>query len=391
MNKPKLCITTPEFPPQQWGGLARTVERVARHAGNMGIEVHVACLTIDPEGVVVLDENRTTEEMGGLLVHHLTVGKEEMTDPEREIWDCPHTLTLQMMYQSLEMLHKDEKFDCFHSFFLYPVGYVTGLLAKRYKTSCIATVVGNDVKKYIFSPEKVAVCRSGLENADRVVGLSRDLIEMADTLSPVRQKSKVIYNSVEIPEQEWIDRSDGESFRVGCAAIFKYAKGLPYLFKAVALMRSRAPLVLELCGELRKSEKSVYEHIVAKTGIEDLVVLREPLPHDEINEWLQGLDVFVLPSVSEGCPNILMEALACGAPCIATKTGANEDLIEHRVSGLIVPWGNSAALADALGELIGNGDLRRRLGSAGRLRMRRFSPEKERQDWETIYREFMVF
>ena len=314
-----------------------------------------------------------------------------MTDHEREIWDCPHTLTLQMMYQSLEMLHQDEKFDCFHSFFLYPVGYVTGLLAKRYRKPCIATIVGNDVKKYIFSPEKVAVCGSGLNNADRVVGLSRDLIDMADALSPVRQKSKVIYNSVEIPKQEWIDRSDGKSFRVGCAAIFKYAKGLPYLFKAVALIRSRARLVLELCGELRKSEKPVYEHMGAKTGIEDLVVLGEPLPHDKIDEWLRSLDVFVLPSVTEGCPNILMEALACGVPCIATRTGANEELIEDRVSGLIVPWGNSAALADALGELIGNSDLRRRLGSTGRLGMRRFSPEKERDDWESVYRELMVF
>jgi L-malate glycosyltransferase len=391
MNKQKLCITTPEFPPQQWGGLARTVERVAGHARNMGLEAHVACFTIDPEGVVLLDENRKTEEVDGIFVHHLTVGKERMADVEREIWDCPHTLTLQMMYQSLEIIHQEEKFDCFHSFFLYPVGYVTGLLAKRYKTPCIATIVGNDVKKYIFSPEKTAVCRSGLENADLVVGLSRDLIEMADALSPVRQKSKVIYNSVEIPEQEWIDRSDGESFRVGCAAIFKYAKGLPYLFKAVALMRSRARLVLELCGELRKSEKPVYKHMLAETGIEDLVVLREPLPHDEITEWLLSLDVFVLPSVSEGCPNILMEALACGAPCIATRTGANEELIEDRVSGLIVPWGDSAALAGALGELIGNDDLRQRLGSAGRLRMRRFSPEKERQDWEGVYKGFMGF
>jgi glycosyltransferase involved in cell wall biosynthesis len=367
------------------------VERVARHARNMGLEVHVACFTVDPEGVVLLDENRVTEEIKGIFVRHLTVGKEKMTEPEREMWDCPHTLTLQMMYQSLEMLHQEENFDCFHSFFLYPVGYVTGLLAKRYEKPCIATIVGNDVKKYIFSPEKVEVCRSGLENADRVVGLSRDLIEMADALSSVRQKSKVIYNSVEIPEQQWIDRSDGESFRVGCAAIFKYAKGLPYLFKAVALMRSRARLVLELCGELRKTEKPVYEHMVAKTGIEDLVVLREPLPHDEINEWLRSIDAFVLPSVSEGCPNILMEALACGAPCIATRTGANEELIEDRVSGLIVPWGNSAALADALGELIGDGDLRRRLGSAGRLGMRRFSPEKEREDWESVYRELMAF
>ena len=56
-----------------------------------------------------------------------------------------------------------------------------------------------------------------------------------------------------------------------------------------------------------------------------------------------------------------------------------------------MPWGDSAALAGALGELIGNDDLRQRLGSAGRLRMRRFSPEKERQDWEGVYKGFMGF
>jgi glycosyltransferase involved in cell wall biosynthesis len=129
--------------------------------------------------------------------------------------------------------------------------------------------------------------------------------------------------------------------------------------------------------------------MLAKTGIEDLVVLREPLPHDKIAEWLRSFDVFVLPSISEGCPNILMEALACGVPCIATRTGANEDLIEDRVSGLIVPWGDSAALADALVELLGNNDLRQKLGSAGRLRMREFSPERERLEWEGVYRELV--
>ena len=71
-----------------------------------------------------------------------------------------------------------------------------------------------------------------------------------------------------------------------------------------------------------------------------------------------------------------MEALACGVPCIATRVGANEDLIKDRVSGLIVPWGDSAALVDALVELLGNNDLRQRLGSAGRLRIREFSPRE---------------
>jgi L-malate glycosyltransferase len=386
MHKQKICITTPEFPPRQWGGLARTVERVACHARDIGFDVHVACFSIDPENQILLDENRETRLQDGIVVHRLTLAKEQMTDFEREIWDCPHTLTLQMMYQSLELLHQTEKFGLFHSFFLYPIGYVTGILAKKYRAPSLTTIVGNDINKYIFSPEKVEVCRSGLENADRVVALSRDLMEMADALSPIRQKSKIIYNSVEIPEENWVPKSDQESLRIGCAGIFKYAKGLPYLFKAIALIR-RDGLILELRGELRKSERPVYQQMLAKTDIGDLVVFREPLPHDKIPDWLRTLDIFVLPSISEGCPNILMEALACGVPCIATRTGANEELIENYVSGILVPWGDSAALADALTELANGVDLRQRLGSGGRLRMSQFSPERERLDWESIYKE----
>jgi glycosyltransferase involved in cell wall biosynthesis len=390
MHKQKICITTPEFPPHQWGGLARTVERVAQHARNIGFDVHVACFSIDPENQILLDENRETVQQDGIVVHRLTVAKEQMSDLEREIWDCPHTLTLQMVYQSLEMLHQAENFDCFHSFFLYPIGYITGMLAKKYRVPSLTTIVGNDINKYIFSPEKVEVCRSGLENADRVIALSRDLMEMADALSPIRQKSKIIYNSVEIPKESWVSKSNQESLRIGCAGIFKYAKGLPYLFKAIASIRPKG-LILELRGELRKSERPIYEQMLAKTDIGDLVVLQDPLPHDEIPDWLRTLDMFVLPSISEGCPNILMEALASGVPCIATRTGANEELIQNYVSGILVPWGDSAALAGALTELANDVDLRQSLGSAGRLRMGQFSPERERLDWENIYTEIARF
>ena len=131
MHKQKICITTPEFPPHQWGGLARTVERVAFHAKNIGFDVHVACFNIARQNPILLDENRGTRHQKGITVHLLTVAKEPLTDIDREIWDCPHTLTLQMMYQSLEMLHRAEKFDIFHSFFLYPIGYVTGIVAKK--------------------------------------------------------------------------------------------------------------------------------------------------------------------------------------------------------------------------------------------------------------------
>jgi len=366
------------------------VGKVTEHASAIGLEVHVAHFSVDPSAVVLLDENRETEVHDRVVTHHITVAKEFFPDRNRDLWDCPHTLTLQMMYHSLELLHRQEHFSLFHSFFLYPVGYVTGLLARRMKVPTIATVVGNDVKKYIFSPEKAAVCRSGLENADRVVALSHDLVEMADALVPIEHKASVIYNSVDVPAVHAQHRPghDG-SFRIGCAGIFKYAKGLPYLIKAAAELAAEFPLTLEFLGQLRASEQSVYEIMVSRTEMADNIVFRDALPHDRMAEWLASLEVFVLPSLSEGCPNVLMEAMAVGLPCVATRVGAAEALIDDGVSGLLVPWGNSASLREAIRSVKENPAAARDLGVAARLKMRDFSRERERQEWARVYSDLL--
>ncbi len=386
----KVCIVTPEYPPDQWGGLARTVRNVSSHTRNMGHETHVAHFTVESSVPILLDENRETTEQDGITIHRLRVGKERPHGLDRELWDCPHTLTIQMMYQSLEMLHDKIDFDLYVSFFLYPVGYVTGLLARRMRVPSVATLVGNDVKKYMFSPEKVAVCRSGLESADRVVALSQDLMEMAHCLSPVAEKTSIIYNSVEIPNQAWkADRDLRGPFRIGCAGIFKYAKGLPYLFKAVAKIRDLRPMVLELVGSVRESEKETFKQVVSRTGIEDILIRKPRLEHNKIPDWLRSLDAFVLPSVTEGCPNILMEAMAAGVPSVATRTGAVPDLIEHGSSGLVVPWGDSNALANALRQVMLDRGLADSLGTAGRTRMAQFSFEAEHGHWELLLQDLL--
>ncbi|MGC8657944.1 MAG: glycosyltransferase [Desulfomonilaceae bacterium] len=385
----KLLIVTPEFPPKQWGGLARTVLKVAVHASKIGFETHVACLTVSSETVILLDENVQTESFQGITVHNIIAGKERILDNGRDIWDCPHNLSLQMMFQSLEFLDMREDYDIFQSFFLYPVGYITGLLATKRGKPMISCVVGNDVNRYFFSPEKVAVCKSALENSHFVVGLSNDLIQLANSLSPILQKSGVIYNSVEIPEVSWNPSSEaGEPFKIGCAGIFKYAKGLPYLLKAVATLSQSWNVMLELRGQLRDSEKDIFYEMLTRTGLQHLVVLLDPLPHEEIPRWLSGLDIFVLPSITEGCPNILMEALAAGVPTVATRVGAVCELIEDGISGILTPPGDSAALAKAIERLLSDPNLMGNLSGSGRERMRKFNLNLERSKWEKVYRKF---
>ncbi len=387
----KICLITPEFLPQSRGGLARTAHRVARMALELGLETHVAHLVIREGPPPLLDRNRETRTDQGLVIHRIEVGAEPEDPALRQRWDCGHTLTLRMMHESLDRLHQDMGFSLFHAFFLFPMGYVAGMLARRSKTPCITTLVGDDFNRFVFSPAKVGALASALQSADRVVTLSRQMAGAVEAFTPLGSKVRVIHNSVVVPRRAWNPLpSAGRSLRVGCAGFFKYSKGLPYLLAAVARLRGRMPVELELLGGFKRGQRGQFEHWVQEFQMADGVRLVPPGDQQKVRDWLRGLDVFALPSLSEGCPNILMEAMACGLPCVATRVGACPELIEHRVSGLLTPWGDSQALARALARLLEDTGAAAAMGARAREAMGRlFSPENERRAWAALYGELL--
>ncbi len=388
----RVCLTTPEFPPENRGGLARTVARVARAAASAGLETHIAHLVVKDGPPPLLDRNRSTREDDGILVHRIEVGAEPADPARRQRWDCGHTLTLRMMYESLARLHQEMGFSLLSSFFLFPVGYVTGLLAGRCGAACVAAMVGDDFNRFVFSPAKLGALTAALGGADRVVALSREMAAAADALIPMGDKVRVIHNSVAPVSEAWAPQTTGGgAFRVGCAGFFKYSKGLPYLLAAVAGLAGQRPVELELLGGFKRGQREQLDHWVRETGIGRALRLIKPGDHAGVMAWLRGLDAFALPSLSEGCPNILMEAMACGLPCVATRVGACPELVEDGVSGLLVPMADSQALARALARLMDAPRAAADMGANAREAMQRFSPEREREAWLSLYRELLDF
>jgi glycosyltransferase involved in cell wall biosynthesis len=107
-------------------------------------------------------------------------------------------------------------------------------------------------------------------------------------------------------------------------------------------------------------------HIEQRIADLDLVG-RVHLPgnQEDVVPWLQAMDLFVLPSfANEGVPQALMQAMACALPCITTHIGAIAEIAANEHTALIVPPRDVAALAQALGRLLGDAELRRRLGAA---------------------------
>jgi glycosyltransferase involved in cell wall biosynthesis len=103
---------------------------------------------------------------------------------------------------------------------------------------------------------------------------------------------------------------------------------------------------------------------------------------DEIAPYLKAADLFVLPSQFEGLSNSLLEAMACGLPVISTKVGGSIDIIENRVNGLLVEYGDEDGLSQAISQVLGDSDLAVNLGNHARETV------EEKQDIDRIAEQY---
>ncbi len=106
---------------------------------------------------------------------------------------------------------------------------------------------------------------------------------------------------------------------------------------------------------------------------------------------LADLDVFVLPSTSEGFPLVVLEAMATGRAVVATRCGGAEEVVEHEQTGLLVPVGDDQAIAESVIRLLLNPQMRARLARSGqRLCEKNFSMRMMIESYEALYAESLA-
>jgi glycosyltransferase involved in cell wall biosynthesis len=151
------------------------------------------------------------------------------------------------------------------------------------------------------------------------------------------------------------------------AGRFSPEKGFGVLVEAAAdICRDDPHAGLALFGE--GTLRPDLERRIAKHGLTGRVVL--PGFRSDLDQLIGAADVVVLPSYTEGLPNVALEASAAGVPVVATAVGGTPEAVADRVSGFLVPPGDPAALANKVAALLRDPGLRAAFGAAGRERMR---------------------
>ncbi len=275
-------------------------------------------------------------------------------------------LSLRVLYAAVALL---DKYDIIHCQF-GPSGSL-GALLKRVgiRGKLVTTFHGYDIRlaverggamyQNLFSAGDCFLAISSY-NYDKLINLGLD-------------ERRLVYHPVGIDLSQFTFRepSRGRDSRV-CVRLLTVArlveaKGLQYGIRAVhRLLRQRPGLNVkyEIFGG--GPQKEELEGLVRSLALEGVVCLRGPGNRARIVEALRQSDIFVLPSIAEALPLVLMEAQAVGLPIIATTTGSIHQVVLNGKSGFLVPPGDVDALVDRLDHLITHSEEWAEMGKAGR-------------------------
>ena len=234
----------------------------------------------------------------------------------------------------------------------------------------ILSVWGSDVFQFPeISPLHGALLRFTLSRADLV--LSTSLIMARQTNKFTQKPIEVTPFGVDIHQFCPTTRVGGPGIVVGTVKTLERGYGIDYLLRAFKLLFERNPqLILSLLVVGGGSQQEQLQRLASRLNIQEKVTFTGYVPHREIARCHNMIDVSVFTSI-ESFGVAAVEASACGNPVVASNVGGLPEVVEHGVTGFIVPPHDPPQIADAIEKLVRDGSLRACMGSAGRRRVQR--------------------
>lgn len=255
-------------------------------------------------------------------------------------------------------------------------GYVGLMLSKKYKIPLVCALRGSDINLYPqYDWYSLRMTKKVISEADQIISVSYALKKTALTIAKPKKEIEIIYNGcdsnmfkfrtidrIQIRSKFGIQEKEKVITFVGSVT---QSKGISDLLSAfIKLNRRLKKNHLFIIGDFHRNNPvtSFKQHYIESAKIWQMGVL----PSTEIVKHLNASDIFVLPSLSEGLPNAILEAMSCGLPVIATNVGGIPEAVTDGLNGFLINANDSDGLANAIHKVLTNDALARDMGQQGR-------------------------
>ena len=289
--------------------------------------------------------------------------------------------------------------DVIHAHWAIPTGPAAIMAARRLRLPCVITMHGGDVyvnpeQGYDF-PTRWYVrpaLRWTLRHAQALTAITEDCRQHALRAGAPEQAVRIVFNGTDLrrfsPDPSGskpVDPRFGPRMIFACRQLFP-RKGIRFLIEAVAQLTPRFPdLHLVLAGD--GFERADLVRLAEQLGIADRVTFLGWVPNTALPPYYRAAAISVIPSLEEGFGIPAAEAMGCETAVVATDAGGLPEVVEHGVTGLVVPRGDAGALAGAIAELLDDPARRQQMGLAGRARaLRHFDWDRTAEQLEDVYR-----
>ena len=343
------------------GGLARSAGRIAHTLTDLGITVDVVTWSryLQPGDVERLSPPPAPPSplpTSSPKIH--AIGRYRH-------WDMtmPHTVTV------LNWLHETHPFDGVWGHYLFPAGFLAVWFARLNTIPSLVSVRGNDLDRALFPPGDFSRLHWTLTHADTVTAVSQD---MAHKVKMVSDRPAIVQKNV-VDTTVFQDRPPLPSLRdqlgirpdevvLGFSGELREKKGQSFLLNALSQVRAVHPACLLIIGEVRSQSQGIIQSYSAANPEDSqrIIVTGHLDQPDAVTQHLHLCDVFLQPSLWEGMPNALLEAMACGRVCIASDAGGIPEILTHGETGFVLPRVQLHHLGEAVLEYLALPDATKR-------------------------------
>jgi glycosyltransferase involved in cell wall biosynthesis len=258
---------------------------------------------------------------------------------------------------TMRMIHKRSvEFDIIHAHFSYPYGYAGARIKERSRAPLVITVHED---RDLLSNEMESRDRRifwAWKSADALIRINRsDIPKLKEhnvnvLYIPAGFDSKRFFLASKEESRKQLNLPAEKKILFNLASLYPY-KGHKHLIEAMKEVSQRRSDIVCYIGGSGPLRGDLQRHINS-LGLSDKVKLIGYVRNDEVGDWFRASDAFVLPSLSEGTPGVMFEALACGRPVVASRVGGIPEIITSDGYGLLVEPGNSRDLADKIIDVV---------------------------------------